>query len=442
MQGTFGQAISENTKRSIVDCEALGVIANTGADMSARIQAIIDDSANAGRVLRFPPGIIYAANLVFGHGQSYVGSTSSETPFKDSSGNTLYPTTFKSPNGANPNAVWVSDRWNSSDSSLGRPTSFSNLNIDGNSGNNTTGHGMILCNFRPVLSNVLFTKTPQNAIHMPATYRNGTEFAIASVGARILNCRVYNITGDALHVCGGNDKEQGTYTDGWLDNFSVGVNCHYGVYIEPGSGWFVTNSHIDNAQHCPFYMYKASGTNITNLYLESWGYSPDEGATDLPGIEVAKVQQSGLVVKNLVGYDSIGSASGVTKTLVKVRGGASANQPFVVDGAAFQMASVTSGINVATNINCSSGGSIFGRINNMVVMNLTRVRVQGATGTITIRENSNTWNYGTAAPVVATGAWWYTGQEVYNTDPTSLIQKWVCTASGNPGTWAARSWAS
>lgn len=383
------------------------------------------DSMNAasvtGQMMFFGKKYIHSGEFELKGGRTYFGSS-----FWDSG--------IKLKDGANKNLA-VADRWLQSSQSLGRTCTITGLDFDGNKANNVSGNALMPCHFRPIIRDIRVRNAANDNIHMPTNYKNGTVFAANSVGARLLDIRSEGCLGRHLFVGGGEDGEDTTYTDCWLMNFTAGVGGTSAVYIEPASGWFVDNTHASALTgHQPYYFGGASSLFVNNVYCESFG--TDDPSLTRSVVTVNKVKPGAGVFISNVGCKTSGKPnSSVVVTGVSIAGGASPDQYASISNIHVRNAS-DHDYNLGYSVSCSSGGTLTLDVSEISSDYITRPRRQSGSGTIIIREHpSNAWNFGTAAPSPVTNGFWSAGQVVNNTDATSLIERWLCTASGNSGTW-------
>jgi hypothetical protein len=246
----------------------------TGTDNTLALQAAFDASreysvvkihSNTGRGA-FTDQVVYKGHRVYDFGHNRGG------------GLALKPNAS-----ATSAAVLVPDRWFYSNTALGRPVIFRNPNIYGNrngAGNSGLGiHGLMLCNYRPIVIDPYITETDGDGIYGPKTMRNGSAITFKAVGMRLVRPRIAEVNGSCINL----DDE--AYSDGWLDGGSFAQAMEHAVRIVKGSGWYIDEVHTDTIRGSLLVVSTASNLTVRDWYLETYNNAADgKAAFSIGGI--------------------------------------------------------------------------------------------------------------------------------------------------------------
>lgn len=171
-------------------------------DDTAAIQAAINAGTN---VVWLPAGTYLVTGLTAAGGVSGPGGTIQ--------GVSLFGSTLKLANGANQDLLTLN----------GQGWRVTNLGIDGNKANNTSGNGIVVKYPRTIIDHVYMNNVPGHGL-----YNAGTSGQTAHAN-EYHNIRILNSGGDGIRV-------SGAYaTDGRFSNVEIGQCGGYGAYVESGA---------------------------------------------------------------------------------------------------------------------------------------------------------------------------------------------------------------
>ena len=411
-------ATGSDTPRAVADRFAedinvldYGAVFDGVTDDSVAIQAAIDASIDGDTIL-FPQGIGVCENVVFKGRRRYLGFASPDG--QQGTVLLLAPSSTGS--------IFVADRWNENDVTLGRPVVIDGIAFDGNSSNAPSGqHGIILCNYRPFVSRCVFRNLVEDAIHMPDTYKDGTPFVQNAVNARIIDCW-FDDTVLGYGVYAGPQTGETTYTDGWLlDCIDQSVKS---VTIYPSSGWLIQGNHM-SANTNGMYFFSGKAFRFIDNYLE--GITTAE-----PLVTIDSIDEKGCIIARNQG--KVGSATAI----FSVKGGSVGQCECHITDNIFRDAQVPIGIEAA--LTTGTGNTLELYLSSNALDYTERfVRKNGANGADqNIYDNgNNSWSYLSAAPASVTNGFIYEGTFFRNNDFSGSAEQsifgWVNTSQGNPG---------
>ena len=344
----------------------------TGTINTASIQECIDESddntcvfirSNTGN-LAFTDQIVFKGNRLYDFG------------FNRGSGLALRP----NPDAAT-KAVMVPDRWYESDTALGRPVIFHNLHIYGNQpGTGVAGtgiHGIMLCNFRPILIDPYITTTDGDGIYGPTTMRDTTAITFQAVGMRLVRPRIISITGRAINL------DNDAYSDGWMDGLSVNTIGSDAVRIVKGSGWTINNSHSDTVQGSLLVVTTASTLSVDDWYLETYNNTPDGS----PAFSVGNIRSDGITINNIRG--NVGA--GRTGNFFNFSTANSTQPKITVSNVNVEFDDAFSGALNLIGVSTGSSSPCELTVSNVSDSPMDIYDFTG-TANVTIRESNNCWN--------------------------------------------------
>lgn len=241
------------------------------------IQAAID-AASQGDAIFFPnPAVAYmvSGDILLKQGVEYYGEHWKQNP-------------IKLINNSDPIGILVSERWYNNASAVGNPISIHDLAIDGNSDNNSTGHGIILMDFLSKVRRVNMQHVPQKGIYTTNTKRNLTEVASTILAPHIEDCRILDTGEECIYSY--------RCTDGWLVNTSVGQNATGNQVDIDGTaaGWRIIESHCNKGANNGIRTDKGFNILIQGNIVDDFG---GVGTTANPcsGISVENISNNGNV---------------------------------------------------------------------------------------------------------------------------------------------------
>lgn len=252
---------------NVYNVKAFGALGDGITDDSTAIQACINASS-AGDIVVFPNGTYLAYNIRLKPSRIYAGERAGGT------GGAL----LKMPSGVNGAGVLVSEGWWNNSMSFDDPILVRDLRIDGNRDNNTTGHGIVLQNYRSEIIGVVITNCARTGILITDTTRDGTPVTTGAnaVENRVLRSRIERTNEYGIYV--ENQNASSKMTDGWiLDNIitNSGISA---IRIDTSSGWKVAGNHwwlsAQHGLHCLL----AHNTAIIDNYSEGCGSTASKGA--------------------------------------------------------------------------------------------------------------------------------------------------------------------
>ncbi len=323
----------------------------TGARDADSMQALIN-AATAGTVIQLYPGVyIVDSPWVLKRGVALDGGSK-------------YDTIVKMADGANLDAVIISEEWDGGNNASDAPVTIRNLTVDANGANNTgDNNGIILMSYWSTVENVQIKNCEGHGLMVSATESDDTEITNTLVETRIRSCDFRTITGNGIWVRDDSNTTQ-TVTDGFVRD-CVFQNCDgNGVQIDSAAGWVVSGNHFYGVKKSCIVAKRAWETKITENYGETWGLSTAAGTYCF--IDCASGQAIGsLVVANNNAFHVGGIDSGVT-----------------VRGINIQAAD-------ANSVNATVTGNILRGATGTIATNGIRVSNQGATATITCYQSAN-----------------------------------------------------
>jgi hypothetical protein len=226
-----------------------GAKGNGKDDDTRAIQAAIA-GAPLGATVWFPPGTYLVSRaLVLRAGCTYRGSNPNSSIIKQA-------------NDANLVAVMMDEGFagNAHQSSSG--IQVEDLGIEGNSGRNRHGHGLLLMADRSLVRHVLVNFPAEAGIVLTDQNRTGSVITNPAVENRIEDCTVTQPGTYGIWVVDTNNS--GRQTDGYmLNNIVKNPLGEWGIRVERAAGWFIANNHV---YHCAQNGIYLSHTECTYFY--------------------------------------------------------------------------------------------------------------------------------------------------------------------------------
>jgi hypothetical protein len=195
-------------------------------------------------------------------------------------------TTLTQANGANLPAILASHGWLDNSDVTSNPVEVSQLQIDGNSANNTAmTDGIILRSWRSTLSDLYVTNMSQDGIVITNLSQNGTTLDSTEVNGRILDNWVSGTGRYGVYV----QDTQNAVTDWQLMNNYISNTASDAIHMDNASGWMVERNHVYSVGGDDIYANRVWGTTISDNYLEDFGHTTTRlasGAGTWYGIDV------------------------------------------------------------------------------------------------------------------------------------------------------------
>ena len=238
------------------DVKDHGAVGDGVIDDAAAIQAMIDNSA-LGDEIYLSPGTYLVTGLRLLKGRAYRGAHYQNT-------------IIKLADNANPDAVLASDSYMQNWQYCAAPIQISNLYIDGNKENNSTGHGLLLTNWNASVDKVWVMDVAGDGIRFSDTTANGEMITNSMVENRITQCRVFQPDGYGIYI---NDTG-GNITDGYLTDNIVSYAGKSGIRFDDTSGWAIVGNHSHRSGWNGIDLRRCRGTRIIGNYIDHYGKSP------------------------------------------------------------------------------------------------------------------------------------------------------------------------
>lgn len=260
---------SSGSQNLVINVRDYGAVGDGVTDDAAAIQAAINVCPAGGAVF-FPGGYTYLVGtaIKLTGGLTYYGETGGEGV---ETGNT---SVIKQKNGANLVAVLISADYVNNATTSGLPVKISNLLINGNTANNTSGHGIMTMNYGSEIDECVVYDVPGSGIVLNDTNSAGTTISNTCVECRITNNKINNC--GVYGIWAKDTGQAGKITDGFCLNNLVslcyGAAC---IEIDRGAGWQVNGNHFYGGQQSGIVVNACFGTLIDGNYVDGFG----QGAT-------------------------------------------------------------------------------------------------------------------------------------------------------------------
>lgn len=229
----------------IINVQTFGAYGDGVTDDTAAIQAAINACPAAGAVY-FPAGTyLVSAIIQIKAGRRYYGAWNQ--------------TWIKMANTTNIAAIMANVEWATNQTFAGNPTYVHDLGFDGNSANNTSGHGLVLSTWQSTVAHCWFKNIPQSAVVIADQTVNGTTLVANSVvenrlyDLKIATCGQYGIWVQNFNA---------QCTDGRIENCDINSTTNIGVFVDRAAGWFLVANHVYNVQ--------AQGYSLNNCFATTF----------------------------------------------------------------------------------------------------------------------------------------------------------------------------
>ena len=317
-----------------VSVKDFGAAGDGITDDTAAIQAAIDAvEAAGGGQLEFPEGTYIAAGLQIKHKVYLVGSGKWNTTLKLKSGANTY--------------LMADTRYVNNVLYSSGPYGISNLTLDGNNANNTSGSLLIMQCFASTLRDVIFQYAPEHGVVITTVTANGSNILNTVPDNRFDNCfwrfnkkaGVYgkdanNILADQLFV--------GCI---WYGN---GQSGFYQVVVERTAGWVFTDCRWYGGYQGDIDATKWDRSQITACNFELNAVSAPNNGSVFANLYIRTISSQGVgTVSGNVFYLSASNATATDTYCAIYLGGAPLD--FAVTGNAFRAETLTNKFAIQNN---------------------------------------------------------------------------------------------
>lgn len=255
--GPSGAVTTGSAGGIFTNVKNFGAKGNGKDDDTRAIRAAIA-AAPLGATVWFPPGTyVVSQTLALRAGCTYRGSNPNLSVIKQA-------------NGANLIALLVDEGYagNSRQSSSG--IQVEDLGIDGNSGHNRHGHGLLLMADRSLVRHVLVNFPAEAGIVLTDQNKAGSVITNPAVENRIEDCTITQPGTYGIWVVDTNNS--GRQTDGYLlNNIVKNPLGTWAMRIERAAGWFITNNHVYHCAQNGIYLSHAECTYFYCNEIDHFG---------------------------------------------------------------------------------------------------------------------------------------------------------------------------
>jgi hypothetical protein len=248
-----------------------GATGNGQSDDTHAIRAAIAATPRGGTVF-FPPGTyIVSQTIALRSNSTYLGSNNNASIIQQKDHANLF-------------AVLADENFVGNASTTSGNIEITDLGIDGNSGANKQGHGIVLMSHRALVQHVMVSNTP------------GSGIVLSDRNAALKVCRdnaIENRIEDSTVLQPGeygvwiiDTNSSGRVTDGYLLN-NVVANCvgQFAMRIERAAGWFIANNHVYHSARNGIYLSHLAGTFFSCNEVDKFGLTSTPPASYV-GVQV------------------------------------------------------------------------------------------------------------------------------------------------------------
>lgn len=234
-----------------------GAKGNGIADDTRAIHAAIA-AAPVGGTVWFPPGTyMVGKTLELRPGTTYLGSNPESSVIRQR-------------DGANLDAILADENFIMNLHHTSSGVQVENLGIDGNSGRNRRGHGLVLMTDRCLVRHVIVSFTPEAGIVLSDQNSNGIVVSDNAVENRIEDCTI--IQPGSYGVWIRDTHSSGRQTDGYLlNNVVKDSQGAWAMRIERAAGWFIANNHVYHCAAGGIYLSHVAGTYFYTNEVDKFG---------------------------------------------------------------------------------------------------------------------------------------------------------------------------
>lgn len=259
--GVKWAAVFSNTQ--IFNVKDYGAVGDGTTDDTTAVQNCINASAFGSRVF-FPAGTYLVSSTISLKKSRYYYGTTREFSI------------IKQANSTNLDAVMASETWLSTGASptSDNPIFMSDLGINGNKANQTSGSGigLALITFWNQLQHLEISNTFGDGLLLSSARRDTTEITNSAVEIRIEHIAVRSAGGYGIRVYDPTPSAQ-TVTDGWIIDSIIQNPVNDGIRVDSSAGWGVQGCHLYGCPKNGIHMGRADSTRVIGNYIEPWGNS-------------------------------------------------------------------------------------------------------------------------------------------------------------------------
>lgn len=300
------------------------------------------------------------------------------------------------------------------------------LYIDGNSGSNTSGHGIVLMNRRASLERVRVANCIGDGIQIASQNAAGTQVATSDLYYNeIRSCHIASVGANGINVIDPADKVR----NGWIVDTLIDTTGTRGINIDRARGWHIKGNFLTGIGTDGIRAQFSYRTEVESNHIEGYGASATTGTYSgitLPSTLGRPVNVRGNRINNanaVAGstYRSINQDSAATTAVDMI----------IAENSIYGNGTAETGI-VTT---FGSATSLDVNLTGNKVVNCSTTLGLSTNATAVHRQSGNSWNFASAVPATGT---WIKGTRVENYAPAvGSPTGWVCTVNGSPGTWVA-----
>lgn len=269
--------------RDIVSAKDFGATGDGSTDDTTFVQAAIDAVAAAGGgTVLFPRG-------------TYICTTLTLPDYVDLRGENRFSTVIKLKDSTNNNLI-VSSKWASNSASVNLYNTISNLTLNGNKSNNSSGSCLIIRSFQAFVFQCIIRDAAASGIIISTVTQDGSN-GLAIAENEIDTCRFVSNNGRAIY---GYDNGTNTLSDAWIVNSFVGDNGDSGVFqvdIERAAGWHIIGCQFYSDYAGNVSLGKCGRTLVTNCQFELNARQASAG-TSYTSLAIGLGSETGVILSN------------------------------------------------------------------------------------------------------------------------------------------------
>jgi hypothetical protein len=234
-----------------------GATGDGKTDDTHAIRTAIAATAHGGTVW-FPPGVyIVSQTIALRSNSTYLGSNNNASIIQQK-------------NHANLPAILADENYVGNAPTTSGNIRIEDLGVDGNSGANAQGNGIVLMSHRCMVRHVMVSNTPQSGIVLSDKNAEGKVCSDNAIENRIEDSTVIQPGEYGIWIVDTNSS--GRVTDGYLLN-NVVANCvgHFAMHIERAAGWFIANNHVYHNARNGIYLSHLAGTFFSCNEVDKFG---------------------------------------------------------------------------------------------------------------------------------------------------------------------------